>query len=134
MGPFQMSDLAGLDIGWSKETSKGETLRDRLCEMDRRGQKTGAGFYDYDAERNRTPSPEVEAMIRDFVREKGGEPREHTQAEILDRLLQPMVEEGKAILAEGIAQRPGDIDAVWVNGYGWPRATGGIMYWAGVRD
>jgi 3-hydroxyacyl-CoA dehydrogenase len=134
MGPFQMSDLAGLDIGWSKETSKGETLRDRLCEMDRRGQKTGAGFYDYDAERNRTPSPVVEAMIRDFVREKGGEPKEHTQAEILDRLLQPMVEEGKAILAEGIAQRPGDIDAVWVNGYGWPRATGGIMYWAGVRD
>jgi 3-hydroxyacyl-CoA dehydrogenase len=133
MGPFQMSDLAGLDIGWSKETSKGETLRDRLCEMDRRGQKTGAGFYDYDAERNRTPSPVVEALIRDFLREKGGSPREHTQAEILERLLQPMVEEGKAILAEGIAQRPGDIDAVWVNGYGWPRATGGVMYWAGVR-
>lgn len=133
MGPFQMSDLAGLDIGWSRETSKGETLRDRLCEMDRRGQKTGAGFYDYDAERRRTPSPVVEQMIRDFVREKGGMPKEHTQAEILERLLQPMVEEGKAILAEGIAQRPGDIDAVWVNGYGWPRATGGVMYWAGVR-
>lgn len=133
MGPFQMSDLAGLDIGWSRETSKGETLRDRLCEMDRRGQKTGAGFYDYDAERKRTPSPVVEQMIRDFVREKGGSPKEHSQAEILDRLLQPMVEEGKAILAEGIAQRPGDIDAVWVNGYGWPRATGGVMYWAGVR-
>jgi len=133
MGPFQMSDLAGLDIGWSRETSKGETLRDRLCEMDRRGQKTGAGFYDYDAERNRTPSPVVEALIRDFVREKGGTAREHRQEEILDRLLQPMVEEGKAILAEGIAQRPGDIDAVWVNGYGWPRATGGIMWWAGVR-
>jgi 3-hydroxyacyl-CoA dehydrogenase len=133
MGPFQMSDLAGLDIGWSKETSKGETLRDRLCEMDRRGQKTGAGFYDYDSERKRTPSPVVEALIRDFVREKGTEPREHTQAEILERLLAPMVEEGNAILAEGIAQRPGDIDVVWVNGYGWPRATGGIMYWAGVR-
>ncbi|WP_448580356.1 3-hydroxyacyl-CoA dehydrogenase NAD-binding domain-containing protein [Thermaurantiacus sp.] len=133
MGPFQMSDLAGLDIGWSRETSTGETLRDRLCEMDRRGQKTGAGFYDYDAERRRTPSPVVEQLIRDFVREKGGSPKEHTQAEILERLLQPMVEEGKAILAEGIAQRPGDIDAVWVNGYGWPRATGGIMYWAGIR-
>jgi 3-hydroxyacyl-CoA dehydrogenase len=133
MGPFQMSDLAGLDIGWSRETSKGETLRDRLCEMDRRGQKTGAGFYDYDAERKRTPSPVVEAMIRDYVAEKGGTPREHTQAEILERLLQPMVEEGRKILAEGIAQRPGDIDAVWVNGYGWPRATGGVMYWAGIR-
>ena len=133
MGPFQMSDLAGLDIGWSKETSKGETLRDRLCEMDRRGQKTSAGFYDYGTDRSRTPSPVVEQLIRDYVKEKGGTPREHTQAEILDRLLHPMVAEGKKILAEGIAQRPGDIDAVWVNGYGWPRATGGIMYWAGVR-
>ena len=133
MGPFQMSDLAGLDIGWSKESSKGETLRDRLCELDRRGQKTSAGFYDYDADRKRTPSPIVEQLIRDFVAEKGGQPREHSQAEILDRLLTPMVEEGRKILAEGIAQRPGDIDAVWVNGYGWPRATGGVMYWAGVR-
>jgi len=134
MGPFQMSDLAGLDIGWSKESSRGETLRDRLCEMDRRGQKTGRGFYDYAEDRSRTPSPVVEQLIRDFVAEKGGEAREHSQAEILDRLLQPMVEEGRKILAEGIAQRPGDIDAVWVNGYGWPRATGGIMYWAGIRD
>jgi 3-hydroxyacyl-CoA dehydrogenase len=133
MGPFQMSDLAGLDIGWSKETSKGETLRDRLCEMDRRGQKNGKGFYDYAEDRSRTPSPVVEQLIRDFVKEKGGVVKEHTQDEILQRLLQPMVEEGKKILAEGIAQRPGDIDAVWVNGYGWPRATGGIMYWAGVR-
>jgi 3-hydroxyacyl-CoA dehydrogenase len=133
MGPFQMSDLAGLDVGWSRETSKGETLRDRLCEMDRRGQKTSAGFYDYGPDRSRTPSPVVEQMIRDYVKEKGGTPREHSQAEILDRLLQPMVEEGKKILAEGIAQRASDIDAVWVNGYGWPRATGGIMYWAGVR-
>jgi 3-hydroxyacyl-CoA dehydrogenase len=133
MGPFQMADLAGLDIGWSAETSKGETLRDRLCELDRRGQKNGRGFYDYAQDRSRTPSPVVEQLIRDFVTEKGSEAREHTQAEILDRLLQPMVEEGKKILAEGIAQRAGDIDAVWVNGYGWPRATGGPMYWAGVR-
>ncbi|MDW8415711.1 MAG: 3-hydroxyacyl-CoA dehydrogenase NAD-binding domain-containing protein [Thermaurantiacus sp.] len=133
MGPFQMADLAGLDIGWNPATSKGETLRDRLCEMGRRGQKTGAGFYDYDAERNRTPSPVVERLIRDFVREKGGEPRPHDEAEILDRLLQPMIEEGQKILAEGIAARPGDIDVVWVHGYGWPRATGGPMWWAGVR-
>ena len=133
MGPFQMSDLAGLDIGWSAETSKSETLRDRLCEMGRRGQKTGKGFYDYGADRSRTPSPIVEQLIRDYVAEKGGKAREHSQAEILDRLLQPMVAEGKKILAEGIAQRPGDIDVVWVNGYGWPRATGGIMYWAGIK-
>lgn len=133
MGPFQMSDLAGLDIGWSRETSRGESLRDRLCEMDRRGQKNGRGFYDYGEDRSRTPSPVVEQLIRDYVQEKGGVAREHTQAGILDRLLQPMVEEGRKILAEGIAQRPGDIDVVWVNGYGWPRATGGVMYWAGVR-
>jgi 3-hydroxyacyl-CoA dehydrogenase len=133
MGPFQMSDLAGLDIGWDPATSKGETLRDRLCEMGRRGQKTRAGFYDYGEDRTRTPSPVVEQIIGDYVREMGGTPREHTQAEILERLTAPMVEEGRKILAEGIAQRPGDIDAVWVNGYGWPRATGGIMYWAGVR-
>ncbi|MFQ3596319.1 MAG: 3-hydroxyacyl-CoA dehydrogenase family protein [Sphingomonadaceae bacterium] len=133
MGPFQMSDLAGLDIGWNAETSRGETLRDRLCEMGRRGQKTGAGFYDYDAERRRTPSPVVEQLIRAFVAEKGGSPRPLSADEMLHRLLDPMVEEGRAILAEGIAQRPGDIDVVWVNGYGWPRATGGIMWWAGVR-
>lgn len=133
MGPFQMADLAGLDIGWNRETSRGETLRDRLCEMDRRGQKTGAGFYDYGPDRSRTPSPVVEQLIRDYVAEKGGTVREHSQDEIRDRLLTPMVEEGKKILDEGIAQRPGDIDVVWVNGYGWPRATGGIMWWAGVR-
>ncbi|WP_207791535.1 3-hydroxyacyl-CoA dehydrogenase [Sandaracinobacteroides saxicola] len=133
MGPFQMSDLAGLDIGWSRETSTGATIRDRLCEMDRRGQKTGAGFYDYDAERKRTPSPVVETLIRDFMREKGVTPRSISQEEILDRLMTPFIAEGKAILAEGIAQRASDIDVVWVNGYGWPRATGGPMYWAGVR-
>ena len=133
MGPFQMADLAGLDIGWSRERSRGETLRDRLCEMDRRGQKTGAGFYDYGPDRTRTPSPLVEQLIRDYVAKKGGQVRAHSQDEIRERLLAPMVEEGRRILAEGIAQRPGDIDVVWVNGYGWPRATGGIMWWAGIR-
>ena len=133
MGPFQMADLAGLDIGWDAATSRGETLRDRLCEMGRRGQKTGAGFYDYGPDRSRSPSPVVEALVRAYVNEKGGTVRARSQDEIRERLLQPMVEEGKAILAEGIAQRPGDIDVVWVNGYGWPRATGGIMWWAGVR-
>ncbi len=133
MGPFQMSDLAGLDIGWSRATSKGETLRERLCEMDRRGQKTGAGFYDYGPDRSRTPSPVVEQLIRDFVREKGGQTRSLDRDEIFRRLIDPMVAEGRKILDEGIAQRASDIDVVWVNGYGWPRATGGIMYWAGIR-
>ena len=71
MGPFAMSDLAGLDIGWSKESSKSATIRDVLCEMDRRGQKTGAGFYDYDEDRNAKPSPVIEKIMHDFVAKKG---------------------------------------------------------------
>jgi len=130
MGPFAMSDLAGLDIGWSRETSKGETLRDILCEMDRRGQKTGAGYYDYDEERRAVPSPVVEGVVRDFVARKGGTARQISQEEILERCLYPMVNEGAKILDEGIAIRASDIDVVWVNGYGWPVARGGPMYWA----
>ena len=71
MGPFAMSDLAGLDIGWVKETSKSSTIREILCEMDRRGQKTGAGFYDYDENRNAKPSPVTEKIISDFAAKKG---------------------------------------------------------------
>jgi 3-hydroxyacyl-CoA dehydrogenase len=130
MGPFAMSDLAGLDIGWSKENSKGETLRDILCEMDRRGQKTGGGYYDYDEERRAVPSPVVEKVVREFVEKKGGTPRQISQEEILERCLYPMVNEGAKILDEGIAIRASDIDVVWVNGYGWPVARGGPMYWA----
>src|SRR6202034_1813948 len=75
MGPFAMSDLAGLDIGWVEENSKGETIRDVLCEMDRRGQKTGAGFYDYDENRNASPSPVTEKIIQDFVAKSGANAR-----------------------------------------------------------
>ena len=130
MGPFQMSDLAGLDIGWDSSKSKGETLRDRLCEMDRRGQKTGAGFYDYDAQRNRNPSPIVEQMILDFAAEKGVNRRPIDDAEILERLVYPMINEGAKILAEGMAYRGSDIDIVWINGYGWPVYRGGPMFYA----
>jgi len=129
MGPFQMSDLAGLDIGWSKETSKGETLRDRLCEMDRRGQKTGAGFYDYDEKRNRTPSPLVEKMILDYAAEKGVNRRPISDEEILERCVYPMINEGAKILDEGMAYRGSDIDIVWINGYGWPVYRGGPMFY-----
>jgi 3-hydroxyacyl-CoA dehydrogenase len=130
MGPFAMSDLAGLDIGWLKETSKRETLRDILCEMDRRGQKTGAGYYDYDEERRAVPSPVVEGVVRDFVAKKGGTAHQISQEEILERCLYPMVNEGAKTLDEGMAIRAGDIDVIWVNGYGWPVARGGPMYWA----
>ncbi len=130
MGPFQMSDLAGLDIGWSADASKGETVRDRLCEAGLRGQKNGKGFYDYDAERNRTPSPVAEQIILDYAAENGINRREIGDEEILERCLYPMVNEGAKILDEGMAQRASDIDIVWINGYGWPVYRGGPMFWA----
>jgi 3-hydroxyacyl-CoA dehydrogenase len=129
MGPFAMSDLAGLDIGWSKETSKGETLRDVLCEMDRRGQKNGRGFYDYAADRSSSPSPEVEKIIRDFAARSGKELRSISDEEILERCVYPMINEGFKILAEGKAIRASDIDVIWVNGYGWPVYRGGPMFY-----
>ena len=129
MGPFAMSDMAGLDLGWNSEASKGETLRDRLCEMDRRGQKNGAGFYDYDSDRNAKPSPVVEEMIRGFMAEKGVNGRTFTDEEIVDRCVLPMINEGCKILSEGMAIRASDIDVVWVNGYGWPVYRGGPMFY-----
>lgn len=130
MGAFQMSDLAGLDIGWSAETSKGETIRDRLCEMDRRGQKTGAGYYDYDEKRNPNPSPVVEKLIREFAAEQGKTLRDISEEEILQRCIYPMINEGAKILEEGIAIRASDIDVTWVYGYGWPVYRGGPMHYA----
>jgi 3-hydroxyacyl-CoA dehydrogenase len=130
MGPFAMSDLAGLDIGWSRETSKGETLREKLCEMDRRGQKTGAGFYDYDSSRKASPSPLVEQMVLDHSKAKGIARRQISDAEILERLIYPMINEGAKILEEGKAIRASDIDMVWINGYGWPVYRGGPMFYA----
>ena len=130
MGPFAMSDLAGLDIGWSKERTSSSTIREILCERDRRGQKTGAGFYDYDANRNATPSPLVEKIILDFAAARGVNRRDVSDREILERCLYPMINEGAKILEEGKAQRASDIDIVWINGYGWPVYTGGPMFWA----
>jgi 3-hydroxyacyl-CoA dehydrogenase len=131
MGPFAMSDLAGLDIGWKAETSSSSTVREVLCENGRRGQKNGRGYYVYDPEtRQPTPDPEVEQLIKDFAVGKGIEQREVTDQEVLERLLYPMVNEGAKILEEGIAIRGSDIDVVWVNGYGWPLYRGGPMYWA----
>ncbi len=130
MGPFAMSDLAGLDIGWSKETSKSSTVREVLCEMDRRGQKTGAGFYDYDEKRNAKPSPITEKIVKDFMAKAGNQPRTISEDEILERLIYPMINEGAKILEEGIAIRPSDIDIVWINGYGWPVYRGGPMFYA----
>jgi 3-hydroxyacyl-CoA dehydrogenase len=131
MGPFAMSDLAGLDIGWDAKNSKGETLRDRLCEMGRRGQKTGSGYYNYDAEtREKSPEPKVAELIETFSKEKGFTRRAMSDEEILDRCMLPMVNEAAKILEEGIAIRGSDVDVVWVNGYGFPVYRGGPMRWA----
>jgi 3-hydroxyacyl-CoA dehydrogenase len=129
MGPFAMADLAGLDIGWSAATSKSASIRDILCEMDRRGQKTGAGFYDYDESRRAKPSPVVAKVIEEFAARTGAVPRRIEDQEILERCLYPMINEGAKILEEGRAIRASDIDIVWINGYGWPVYRGGPMFW-----
>ena len=131
MGPFAMSDLAGLDVGWRADRSSGSTIREVLCESGRRGQKNGRGYYLYDPDtRAATPDPEVEELIRGFAVARGVEQRQVSDDEVLERLLYPMVNEGAKILEEGIAIRGSDIDVVWVNGYGWPMYRGGPMYWA----
>jgi 3-hydroxyacyl-CoA dehydrogenase len=131
MGPFAMSDLAGLDIGWKQEKSSSSTVREVLCENGRRGQKNGRGYYTYDPDtRASTPDPEVEQLIKDFAIGKGVEQRDVSDQEVLERCLYPMINEGAKILEEGIAIRGSDIDVVWVNGYGWPVYRGGPMYWA----
>ncbi|HPA37338.1 MAG TPA: 3-hydroxyacyl-CoA dehydrogenase NAD-binding domain-containing protein [Phenylobacterium sp.] len=129
MGPFAMSDLAGLDIGWVKEKSNGESIRDVLCEADRRGQKTGAGYYDYDENRNAKPSAFTEKVINDFIVKSGANPRKISDEEILERCIFPMINEGLKILEEGKAIRASDIDVVWQNGYGWPVYRGGPMFY-----
>ena len=132
MGPFAMADLAGLDLGWNAETSTGSTIRERLCEAGRRGQKTGAGYYDYEpGNRTPKPSPVVARIIREFAEERQVRRRDDIgREEIFERLVYPMINEGAKILEEGIALRASDIDVVWVYGYGWPVYRGGPMFHA----
>jgi 3-hydroxyacyl-CoA dehydrogenase len=133
MGPFAMADLAGLDVGWRIRKGRGERapVADRLCEMGRFGQKTGAGYYRY-AGGDRTPIPdaEVETIILEVAKAQGIQRRAIPDAEILERLLYPMVNEGAKILEERLAIRASDIDVIWVYGYGWPVYRGGPMFWA----
>jgi 3-hydroxyacyl-CoA dehydrogenase len=140
MGPLAVFDLAGLDVGYKArqglpESERGDPrafrVADALVEMDRLGQKTGAGFYLYDAEtRQRRSDPEVQALIEREAAALGVERRDIDAAEIVDRLLFALVNEGMNILDEGIAQRPGDIDVVYVYGYGFPAWRGGPMHHA----
>ena len=130
MGPFQMADLAGVDIGWHRDPTRIESIRDALAAQGRWGQKTGKGFYDYDEKRRPSPSADVQKIIDDFAAQQGVSKREITSEEIVERTLYPMVNEGALILEEGIAQRASDIDVVWIYGYGWPVYRGGPMLWA----
>ena len=133
MGPFQMSDLAGVDIGWHRDPNRIESIRDALAAEGRWGQKKSAGYYDYDENRRSSPSPRVAEIIEEFRAKSGKEKRDISEQEIVEQTLYPMVNEGAKILEEGMAQRPSDIDVVWIYGYGWPIYRGGPMFWANTE-
>ena len=139
MGPFRMGDLAGNDIGWAIRKRRSQErpnmlysrTADKLCELGRFGQKTGAGWYDYQAgKRDAIPSPLVEKMIVDHRREHGIEPRKIVDDEIVQRLVYALVNEGAHIVQDGIASRASDIDMVYLTGYGFPMHRGGPMMYA----
>jgi 3-hydroxyacyl-CoA dehydrogenase len=139
MGPFRMGDLAGNDIGWAirkrryteKPDMKYSKTADLLCEMGRFGQKTGAGWYDYQAgKRDAIPSDVVNKMIEDHRKALGVTPRKISDEEIVQRLVFALVNEGAKILEEGIASKSGDIDLVYLTGYGFPIHRGGPMHYA----
>jgi 3-hydroxyacyl-CoA dehydrogenase len=130
MGAFQMGDLAGLDLGWDKDNSNPMDVKDRLCELGRRGQKTAAGYYDYDEKRMPTPAAVTAELFAEVAQAQGITQGEISDEEILDRCLLPMINEGAKILEEGIAVRASDIDVTYVYGYGWPVYRGGPMHYA----
>ncbi|MEM9278382.1 MAG: 3-hydroxyacyl-CoA dehydrogenase NAD-binding domain-containing protein [Pseudomonadota bacterium] len=144
MGPFEMQDLAGLDIGWANRKRLAPTrdpneryvkIADRICELGHFGQKTGSGWYQYpEGSRKGIPDPVVEKIIAEEREAAGITPRHFTMAEIQRNILAAMVSEGQKILDEGIARSPADIDMVFILGYGFPRWRGGPMFAGGIRD
>ena len=133
MGPFAIGDLAGLDIGWRSRKDRGikSEIADAICEAGRFGQKTGKGYYKYEAgSRSPLPDPEIEKLIEETTAKLGLKRRAISDDEILERLMYPMINEGARILEEKIAARPSDIDVVWLYGYGWPIYRGGPMFYA----
>jgi len=133
MGPCAMMDLAGLDVGWRIRKGRCEraVIEDVLCEAGHYGQKTGKGYFRYDAgSRTPMPDPEIEKIILEASSRLGINRRPIGEEEIVERMILPMINEGARILEEGIATRPGDIDVIWVYGYGWPVWRGGPMYYA----
>ena len=135
MGPLATGDLAGLDIGAAVRKARGTVapVADAIVAAGRLGQKTSAGYYRYDENRKRLPDPEVERIILAVSASQGVPRRRIDDAEILERVLLPMVNEGARILEEGIAQRAIDIDVIFVNGFGWPAWRGGPMFWADTQ-
>ncbi|MGB7348574.1 MAG: 3-hydroxyacyl-CoA dehydrogenase NAD-binding domain-containing protein [Candidatus Acidiferrales bacterium] len=139
MGPLATGDLAGLDVGWrirkeyrhlQKPGVRQPIAEDRLCEMGRYGQKTGAGWYKYDENRRAIPDPEVDALVRECAAEAGIPQRQISAGEIVERCIYALVNEGARILEEGYALRAGDIDIIYINGYGFPAYRGGPMWYA----
>jgi 3-hydroxyacyl-CoA dehydrogenase len=139
MGPMATGDLAGLDVGWrirkefrhtEKPGVRQPLAEDRLCELGRYGQKTGAGWYKYDSERRAIPDPEVAQMVKKWGTEAGIPQRQISQEEIVDRCIYALVNEGARILEEGYALRAVDIDIIYINGYGYPAHRGGPMWYA----
>jgi 3-hydroxyacyl-CoA dehydrogenase len=133
-----MSDLAGLDIGWRVRKAQGKpagerysgTIPDRLCELGHYGQKTGQGYYKYEAgSRTPKPYPELQEIVAGVAKELGVEQRKISDEEIVQRCIFPMINEGCKILDEGVALRASDIDIVWLNGYGFPAYRGGPMFY-----
>lgn len=140
MGPFAVGDLAGLDISYATrirrakedpENFRPDPISDALVEAKRLGQKTGAGYFMYkEGDRTPYPDPEVAEIIQSVSRQMGIERREISDEEVLNRLLLSSVNEAAKILEEGIAYRSSDVDVMWINGFGFPRYRGGLMYWA----
>jgi 3-hydroxyacyl-CoA dehydrogenase len=139
MGPLAVGDLAGLDVGWrirkefkhlEKPGVRQPLAEDRLCEMGRYGQKTGAGWYKYDENRKPSPDPEVAALSRKWSAEAGIPQRQISAEEIVDRCIYALVNEGARIVEEGYALRAVDIDITYINGYGFPAYRGGPMWYA----
>ncbi len=139
MGPLAVGDLGGLDVAWrirkefkhlEKPGARQPYVEDKLCEMGRFGQKTGSGWYKYDADRRATPNPEVVELVKKWTAEAGTPQRQISAEEIVEREVYGLVNEGARILEEGYALRAGDIDIIYLNGYGFPGFRGGPMWYA----
>jgi 3-hydroxyacyl-CoA dehydrogenase len=139
MGPLATGDLAGLDVGWrirkefrhlQKPGIRQAFIEDRLCELGRFGQKTGAGWYKYDENRKPSPDPQVAALIREWTSGAGVPHRQISAEEIVNRCIYTLVNEGARLLEERIALRAVDIDIIYLNGYGFPAYRGGPMWYA----